>query len=47
MLSRVAKPEVGDQAPDVSILKPSGNDVRLSHYWRDGPVLTVFLRHYG
>lgn len=39
--------EVGDPAPDASVLDASGTEVRLSAFWGDRPAVLVFLRHYG
>lgn len=37
----------GDDAPDSALTDISGNVVRLSDFWRDRPVVLVFLRHFG
>ena len=39
--------QVGDIAPNIQLLDLSGNPVELGDYWRDGPAVLVFLRHYG
>jgi hypothetical protein len=41
------KPEVGDLAPDATVIDTRSNPVALSTFWRDRPALAVFLRHYG
>jgi peroxiredoxin len=38
---------IGDPAPDVTVLDTQGKPVTLSEYWRDGPILLTFLRHFG
>lgn len=43
----MSRPEVGDPAPDVALLDPAGNRVRLSSLWRDRPIVAVFLRYFG
>jgi hypothetical protein len=40
-------PGVGDPAPDAEVMSASGESVRLSSRWADGPTALVFLRHYG
>ena len=35
------------KAPDVSVLEPGQGLVPISRYWRDGPAVFVFLRHFG
>ena len=40
-------PQVGDAAPDVELPDTSGQPRRLSEFWREGPVLLIFLRHFG
>lgn len=36
-----------DNAPDVTVLGPDGAPLALSSLWDDGPVVLVFLRHFG
>lgn len=38
---------VGATAPDLALLGDGDREVRLSEYWRRGPVVLVFLRHFG
>jgi peroxiredoxin len=38
---------VGDRAPDVELVRSDGHCVRLSTFWARGPVIFVFLRHFG
>lgn len=40
-------PQVGDDAPDRQLADSLGNDVELSSFWKDGPALLMFWRHYG
>jgi peroxiredoxin len=47
MLGRMPKPAVGDPAPDVTALDATGREVTLSSFWRERPIVAVFLRHYG
>jgi hypothetical protein len=35
------------RAPDVTIFDGRGRRRRLSSFWKRGPVVMVFLRHYG
>jgi peroxiredoxin len=37
----------GDPAPDASVYDHAGQLVKLSPLWPHGPVLLVFLRHFG
>lgn len=39
--------EVGSRAPDLSLLGPDEEEVRLSRYWREQPTVVLFLRHFG
>lgn len=38
---------VGDPAPDLELVRADGQPTRLSDFWARGPVVLVFLRHYG
>ena len=38
---------VGDAAPDVAFGLRDDEQVRLSHYWGEKPVVVAFLRHFG
>ena len=40
-------PQVGDPAPDPSLPDTSGEPRSLSEYWAHGPVLVIFMRHFG
>jgi peroxiredoxin len=42
-----ARLQPGDQAPDVSLVGITGQPATLSEYWKNGPVLISFLRHFG
>jgi peroxiredoxin len=37
----------GDAAPDYKVLDASGGAVALADFWRKGPVVLAFLRHFG
>ncbi len=39
--------EVGQRAPDPSVLDAGGREVPLSTFWRERPVVLAFLRHFG
>jgi hypothetical protein len=34
-------------APDLRFFEPGHGEVSMSRYWRDGPAVFVFLRHFG
>ena len=36
-----------EQLADIVLPDQDGNDVRLGDLWADGPVVLVWLRHYG
>lgn len=38
---------VGDPAPDVVLKGADGRPVSLSEFWKRGPTILVFLRHFG
>ncbi|MFN8485422.1 MAG: hypothetical protein U0768_20470 [Anaerolineae bacterium] len=40
-------PQVGEQAPDLLVKNAIGRVVPLANYWRDQPIVLVFLRHFG
>lgn len=40
-------PQVGDPAPDLVLPDTSGERRSLSDYWAHGPVLVIFMRHFG
>ena len=40
-------PQVGDRAPDATLLDHEGRDVALSSMWADRPLLILFWRHFG
>jgi hypothetical protein len=44
---RTNPPERADALADIVLPDHEGNDVRLGDLWRDGPVVLVWLRHYG
>ena len=39
--------EVGQRAPDPTVLDGDGRDVSLSMFWRERPAVLAFLRHFG
>jgi len=39
--------QLGDPAPDFELRDSHGKTVHLSDYWRSGPALILFWRHYG
>lgn len=39
--------QVGDLAPDLTLLDSSGVPVQLSKLWEQGPALMLFWRHWG
>ena len=39
--------QVGDLAPDFELKDTDGNLVHLCDFWRNGPALILFWRHYG
>ncbi|MFQ5907559.1 MAG: peroxiredoxin-like family protein [Thermoplasmata archaeon] len=40
-------PQIGDEAPDFELEDASRQTVRLRDFWKDGPALLLFWRHYG
>lgn len=36
-----------DAISDLTLLAPDGASVRLGSLWAEGPVVLVFLRHFG
>jgi peroxiredoxin len=43
----VSAPQVGDPAPDATLLDEGERPLRLSELWREAPLLLIFLRHFG
>ena len=39
--------ELGKPAPDATLLGEGDEPVRLSRLWGEGPLVLVFLRHFG
>ncbi len=37
----------GDSAPDFELTDSTGKNVHLADFWRNGPALIMFWRHYG
>lgn len=46
-LRAMALPQIGSPAPDLSLLGPDEEEIRLSTLWRERPTVVVFLRHFG
>ncbi len=46
-MSKVKKLKPGDVARDGQVLDADGQEMDLSSYWADGPILLTFLRHFG
>jgi hypothetical protein len=40
-------PKPGDRAPAGVALDAAGDPVPFEQFWRDGPAVLVFLRHWG
>ena len=47
ILDTVEDPQVGGQAPDVELFDTEGGRVSLSKFWRERPLVLIFLRHLG
>jgi hypothetical protein len=39
--------EVGRPVPDARLLGEGDRELRLSELWREGPLVLLFLRHFG
>ena len=46
-MSKARKLRPGAAAPNGWALNVDGQKVSLSEYWKDGPILLTFLRHFG
>jgi len=44
---RTKPPERADVLGGITLPDHEGHDVRLEDLWRNGPVVFVWLRHYG
>jgi hypothetical protein len=44
---RPAAPDRADQLAEIVLEDADGGEVRLGSLWEEGPVVLVFLRHYG
>jgi len=44
---RTSPPKRADALADIVLPDHEGDEVRLGDLWRDGPVVFVWLRHYG
>ena len=38
---------IGDPAPNVRVLDTDGREVDLAAWWKRGPAVLAFLRHFG
>jgi peroxiredoxin len=38
---------VGEPAPDATLLGADEAPLRLSELWSEGPLVLIFLRHFG
>jgi hypothetical protein len=47
MASRKAAPGDAAAIENIELLDVDGKRVRLGSLWEDGPVVLVWLRHYG
>jgi peroxiredoxin len=43
----MARLQVGDLAPDITLVDGKGQEVSLASHWKRSAVLLVFLRHFG
>lgn len=43
----MSSPQLGEAAPNVAVRDVDGRVVHLAELWQDGPVVLVFLRHFG
>jgi peroxiredoxin len=39
--------EIGDKAPDITVSDIHGEPVDIASFWKSGPTLISFLRHFG
>jgi len=39
--------KIGEKAPNITVSDIHGQPVQLASYWKDGPTLMTFLRHFG
>jgi hypothetical protein len=46
-MAKIRKLRPGGAAPGGVALDATGQEVSLSAFWADGPVLLTFLRHFG
>jgi len=46
-IERPRRLQIGDLAPNITLARTSGETVTLSDLLRQGPILLVFLRHFG
>ena len=44
---RPSRLHIGDLAPNIILARTTGEKVTLSDLLRRGPILLVFLRHFG
>jgi peroxiredoxin len=43
----IARPQVGDPAPDATLVDGEGLRLQLSSFWSASPTVLVFLRYFG
>jgi hypothetical protein len=43
----MARANVDAAAPDATVFGKGEAPVRLSEFWKDGPLVALFLRHFG
>ncbi len=46
-MSTTTPPASADELAGIVLQNHAGEERRLGDYWRDGPAVLVFLRHYG
>jgi peroxiredoxin len=46
-IERPCRLQVGDPAPNITLARTTGEKVTLSDLLCQGPILLVFLRHFG
>jgi hypothetical protein len=44
---QTSPPQTADGLADIVLADHDGEPVRLGDLWRDGPLVLVWLRHYG
>jgi len=46
-IERPCRLQTGDLAPNITLAQTSGEKITLGDLLRQGPILLVFLRHFG